>query len=463
MQRIDLLNLYFLLYCPHLMSANILLIDDKDSIIASIAGVLSFDGHSVMDAKNGKEGLKKFMEMPVDLVIVDYQMPEMNGIEFIKAAKLIKPDVPIVVLTAFGDGDLKASFIKEGAFGYVEKPFDVEDFREVVKNALEQSQILKEPFQLDSSDYINQEFPEIIGESEEIKQVFSLIRKVADTDATVLIEGESGTGKELVAKAIHESSSLRNGPFIRFNCAALPESLIESELFGFEKGSFTGAESQKPGRFELAQNGSIFIDEVGELNAKMQVKLLRILQEKEFERIGGTETINANFRVITATNQDLRKRVEDKSFREDLYYRLNVFPIHVPSLKDRGNDIIRLANYFLNLYTKKYQKGSIRFDEGALKQLTEYAWPGNVRELENVVSRSVIMTTTNVITYNDLNIEPEKAGQMLNDALEQNWTEETLVKHYAKQVFKKCKYNKKQTSEFLNINYRTLMKRLSDT
>ncbi|MBT5856523.1 sigma-54-dependent Fis family transcriptional regulator [bacterium] len=443
-------------------SPNILLIDDEESILASVIGVLSADDYQVTGALNGKLGLKHFSQSPPSLVIVDYKMPEMNGIEFIKAAKSIAPEVPIIVMTAHGDKDLSIQFIKEGAYRYIEKPFDLEEFKLTVKDAIDHSALINENKKLQRLLKIDDDFPEIIGDSPVIQSLFALINKVAQTDVTILIEGESGTGKELIAKAIHEKSNLAKGPFIRFNCAALPENLIESELFGHEKGAFTGADQRKLGRFELAHNGTIFLDEIGELSLSMQVKLLRVLQEKEFERIGGTKTIKTNVRILAATNRDLKQMVKDKTFREDLFYRLSVFPIEIPPLRDRGSDVLLIADYFLKRFGSRYGNAIKGFSEDAKQRLTHYEWRGNVRELENVISRATILCAGNEIESDHLPINISEDHQLIDSALDQKMTERDLCKSYARRVYDKCSRNKKDTASFLGVNFRTLQSRLEE-
>lgn len=443
-------------------TTKLLAIDDESSIIASIHGILGDDDFHILEANNGKEGLKVLTAEQPDVVVVDYMMPELNGIEFIKAAKSIYPNVPIIVMTAHGDKQLALTFLKEGAFRYVEKPFDVEEFRLTIEDAKNHYFLIQENQKLHNIIELSDEFPEIIGESAAMQHVFEMINKVAETDVTVMVQGESGTGKELIAKAIHEKSVLKNGPFIRFNCAALPETLIESELFGHEKGAFTGADQTKLGRFELAQNGTIFLDELGELNPNMQVKLLRVLQEREFERVGGTSTIKINVRVVAATNRKLQNMVEAGTFREDLFYRLSVFPIDVPALRERDADSTILAKYFLEKYNKRYGKNIEGLSDTALQYISEYQWKGNVRELENVISRAVILCQDNHITERHLSIDRPSTSNFIQDAIQNRWTEQDLVKHYAKEVFRTCNESKKDTAEFLGINFRTLVNRLDD-
>lgn len=453
------------------LAPSILLVDDEESITSSIESVIStiFENAQIHIARNGKQGLNLYTTVHPNLVIVDYQMPEMNGLEFIKAAKSINDEVPIIVLTAHGDKNVSIQFLKEGAYRYIDKPFDIEEFQYLIEEGIKQYHLIKENKKLQNILTISDGFSEIIGKSEKMTHLFEQISQVASTDATVLIQGESGTGKELIAKAIHEKSEFKNGPFIPFNCAALPETLIESELFGYEKGAFTGAEKTKLGRFELAQNGTIFIDEIGEIDPNTQVKLLRILQEKQFQRIGGTHTIATNCRVITATNKSLSHLTESGEFRNDLFYRLSVFPIEVPPLREREDDIGILANYFLDKFKKKYNKTIEGFAKEALKVMNHYHWHGNVRELENVISRATIICNTPSIQIMHLGINAEEQidanpviTQSFNAAIQEKWTEEKVTKAYAKEAYKACKENKNETAKFLNLNYRTLISRLSD-
>lgn len=440
----------------------VLVIDDEPNLISSIKRLLADKNIHVYEAHNGKEGLKKAFETSPETIIVDYKMPEMNGLEFIKAVQTVKPDIPIIVMTAHGDKNTALQFLKEGAFRYLEKPFRPEEFTLVVQEALAHYALILENEKLQQISELEHKYSELIGNSSPMIKLFNLIEKIAKTDITVLIQGESGTGKELIAKAIHEKSNRASKPFIRFNCAALPETLMESELFGYEKGAFTGAEKQKLGRFELAESGTIFLDEIGELSLPMQVKLLRILQEREFERVGGVTTIKVNVRVIAATNQNFETMIDQKQFREDLYYRLNSFPVYVAPLRERGDDVVMLATYFLEAYCTEYNVKIKGFSEAAKKLLKSYHWKGNVRELQNIISRAVILCTGNEITENLLPLQTSAPSNFstMQKLIQEKITEDTLVKRYAQEVYKQCNFNKKDTADWLQINYRTLMARL---
>ena len=445
------------------MGSSILLVDDDESVYQTILGVFSSDPSlSIIYAKDGSEGLINLQEKNPDVCIVDYNMPGITGLEFIKKAQCLHPNIPIIALTAYGNTNLNVDFLKAGAFRYIEKPFDIDEFKITIGDALSTVHLKKEHQQFQSIVTLHSDISEIVGNSPVMKTLFELISKVSSTDLTVLIEGESGTGKELVASAIHERSNRSRRPFIRFNCAAIPETLIESELFGYEKGAFTSADQKKLGRFELAHNGTLFIDEIGELDISLQVKLLRVLQEREFERIGGTVPIQTNVRVICATNRNLQDMVRKGLFRDDLYYRLNVFPIFVPPLRDRSTDIILLTHHFTKLLSKKYNKPSLKISPAALEILSSYTWKGNVRELENVISRATILCTSDTITPDLLHIDDTTFSSQIEQASSRQWTEDQLVKHYAQHVYNLCNGNKKKTAKFLNINYRTLIKRLSD-
>lgn len=439
----------------------ILVIDDEPNLIASIFRIFSNDDVAMFDASNGKEGLKKVVEVSPEVIVVDYKMPEMDGLTFLKAVQSIRADIPVVVMTAHGNKSAAMEFLTEGAYRYLEKPFRPDEFKHIVMDAVSHYRLKSQNSKLQHLVNMEHDFDEIIGQSQPMQVLFQMINKVADTDATVLIQGESGTGKELIAKAIHERSSRKDQPFIRFNCAALPETLIESELFGHEKGAFTGAEDQKMGRFELAQGGTLFFDEIGELNPFMQVKLLRVLQEREYERVGGTQTLEADIRIIAATNQNLQEMMGKGKFREDLYFRLNNFPIMVSPLRERTDDVILLAQYFLEKYSKEYAVNIKGFTDGALAMLKRYDWKGNVRELQNVISRSIILASDGMISENTLNIHTQPSSNFIHQVAQERLTEAELVNMYAKEVYKRSGYNKKEACKVLDINYRTLVSRLS--
>jgi DNA-binding NtrC family response regulator len=438
----------------------LLVIDDEPNLVASIRRLFCDENIMIIEANDGKEGLRKVMSEDPHVIVVDYKMPGMNGLEFLKAVQTIRDDVPVIVTTAHGDKSTAILFLNEGAFRYLEKPIRPDEFKLVVQDAVSHYALLQENVALKQISSLEKQFPEIVGNSRPILDLFALIEKISGTDISVLIRGESGTGKELIANAIHEKSSRARKPFIRFNCAALPETLIESELFGYEKGAFTGAEGQKLGRFELAHGGTIFLDEIGELNPAMQVKLLRVLQEKEFERVGGTTTVKADVRIIAATNQPLEAMMHDKQFREDLFYRLNAFPIFVSPLRERGDDVLLLAMHFLGQYSREYNRKIYGFTESAKRQLKSYTWKGNVRELQNVISRAVILCDNSEISERHLGVQLSDHDFDLASFWDARATEDDVARRYAIEVYKRCNYNKKEACEWLKINYRTLMNRL---
>jgi two-component system response regulator AtoC len=445
---------------------SILLIDDEIKVAEVITRLIKDMDDQIIIATNGKEGLAKVQQYAPRVIITDYKMPEMNGLEFVKAVNVFYPNIPIIVLTAHADKTNSLGFLKEGVFRFIEKPFDNEELKIAIKQAITRFKLLNDKEKLSTIIKLTTAPDLFVGRSKVMKQLFKHIKQVATTDETVLLQGESGTGKSLIAREIHQQSLRSSYPLIEFNCAAFNESLIESELFGHEKGAFTGADSLKPGRFELAHKGTIFLDEIGELSLAMQVKLLRVLQDGEFERVGGINTIKTNVRIITASNKDLEKLVEANKFRDDLFFRLNVFPLTVPPLRDREEDIALLANHFLKLLSHKYNKNIQGFSDDALISIKNYQWKGNVRELRNVISRAIIMCADDLIT-NDfisqfLHQKPKSAiTENICKAIQNECTEDELVKLYAQEIYKKCHFNKKDTAAKLNVNYRTLMKRLS--
>ncbi|MFA5881843.1 MAG: sigma-54 dependent transcriptional regulator [Eubacteriales bacterium] len=360
-----------------------------------IEKALSKEGYKIISAACGSEGLAKLEGFSPDLVLLDLRLPDMSGIDVLRAVKHEQPRIPVIMITAHGTVESAIEAMKIGAVDYISKPFDMEELKIVVQRSLEVVELASEV------DYLRGELGEklnttLIGESQAISDIKALIAKAADTPATVFIEGESGTGKEVVARLLHQQSSRANKPFVAVNCAAIPETLLESELFGYERGAFTGAVNRKKGKFEVAGSGTIFLDEIGEVPPQIQVKLLRVLQEKVFERVGGNETVKMGARVIAATNRNIKKSVREGSFREDLYYRLQVIPINLPPLRDRKEDIPELVDYFLKKYDYRHKvKG---FSPGALKLLCNYEWPGNIRELENTVERSLILCSDHLIT-----------------------------------------------------------------
>jgi two-component system NtrC family response regulator len=380
----------------------ILLIDDEPAQITSIKSFLKRRNYSILTASSGEEGLTFIDDGNVDLVLTDFRMPDMNGLEVVKNIKNLNPEIPVVVITAFSDTKDAVQVMKEGAFDYLSKPVDLDELEMLVSKAKEHRYLISENKVLREQLEEKYKFDSIISQSREMEEVLNTAGRVAKSKATVLLRGQSGTGKELIAKAIHYSSNRKDKSMITVNCAALSENLLESELFGHEKGSFTGASSQRIGRFEQAEGGTLFIDEIGDIALQTQVKLLRALQFGEFERVGGSKTIKVDVRVITATNRDLEQLIKDSLFREDLFYRINVVTINLPSLRERKTDIPVLIRHFIEKYALENDKNVQDISKEAQDYLMRYSYPGNIRELENIIERAVVMSREKVITTSDL-------------------------------------------------------------
>ncbi len=378
--------------------ANILIIDDEKAIRKTLSEILSFEGYRIEEAADGEEGLKKFGEKSYDVVLCDIKMPKLDGIEFLEKAKEINPDIPIIMISGHGNIDTAVEAVKKGAFDYISKPPDLNRLLITLRNAAEKQTLVTETKVLKRK---ARNVQEMVGDSMAISKIKDTIEKVAPTDARVLITGENGVGKELVARWIHEKSNRNTGPMVEVNCAAIPGELIESELFGHEKGSFTSAIKQRIGKFEQANGGTLFLDEIGDMSLNAQAKVLRALQEGKITRVGADKDINVDVRVIAATNKDLLKEVDDKNFRLDLYHRLGVIIIHVPSLNERREDIPHLVDYFLEQVATEYGQPKKAIDKDALLALQEHNWTGNIRELRNVVERLIILSGR-TITVDDV-------------------------------------------------------------
>jgi two-component system response regulator PilR (NtrC family) len=383
------------------MSA-ILIVDDEQSMRDFLAIMLRKEGYEVVTVEDGAEAIKAIEEDIYDLVITDIKMPGIDGLQVLRCVKRASPNTLVIVITAYSSTEDAVFAIKQGALDYITKPFEIEKIKLVIKKALERKKLHEE------HDFYKRQYEHkfdvgnIVGKSEAIQDIFHIVKRVSQSKSTILITGESGTGKELIARAIHQNSPRSKQAFVTVSCGAIPENLLESELFGHIKGAFTGAIANKIGLFELADKGTLFLDEIGELPLLIQVKLLRVLQEKQFKRVGGTKDISVDVRIITATNRDLRKMVEENTFREDLFYRLNVIPIHIPPLRNRKEDIQLLANHFLDKYNREIGKHFTHLTAEAMNQLMAYDWPGNIRELENVIERAVALETEPVIDISSL-------------------------------------------------------------
>lgn len=391
-----------------LTKPQILVVDDEANLRRVLAAQLGRDGYEVHTAADGAMGLAFLKEHHIDLLITDLRMPKMGGMDLLRAALRDDASLPVVILTAHGTVDNAVEALKTGAFDFIRKPFDQDEVRLVVRKALRTRDLAQHDAtgafsvgQAEEEPVSGARFG-IIGDSDAIHALYAMIDRVAATPSTVLVTGESGTGKELVARALHQDSSRTDQPFIKVNCAAIPKNLMESELFGYDKGAFTGAVGSKPGRFELAHGGTLFLDEIGEIPVEMQVKLLRVLQESEFERVGGIKTLRVDVRLVAATNRDLKKEIELGNFRDDLYYRLNVVPISLPPLRDRKGDIPRLVDFFVDKFNRRLNKQVNGVDGDAMDKLRSYSWPGNIRELENIVERGLLFADGASISLADL-------------------------------------------------------------
>jgi two-component system NtrC family response regulator len=382
----------------------ILIVDDEKNYLTILSALLEDEGFEVLTAPGGSEALEVHKSSDLDLILTDMKMPKMDGIELLENIKQNDPDLPVIMMTAHGTVDKAVEAMQKGAYTYVLKPFDNERLIIYVKKAISMYQVVKENRRLRNAVESQYRFGNLIGKSKKMRDIFDTIQKVAPSGATVLIEGESGTGKELVARSIHFNSPRREKPFVAVNCSALAENLLESELFGHEKGAFTGAVATKKGRFELADGGTLFLDEIGELSPNLQVKLLRVLQEKVFERVGGVRTISVDIRILAATNKDLQQEMQDGRFREDLYYRLNVVHIVLPPLKARKEDIHLLVNHFIKKYASERRSAApvTGVDQEVDRLFYDYNWPGNIRELENVIERVMILCPGEIMRVSDL-------------------------------------------------------------
>jgi two-component system NtrC family response regulator len=380
----------------------ILIVDDEKNYLVVLEAVLNSEGYEIMTADNARDALHCIRNADLDLVITDVKMPGMSGMELLSECGKIKPDLPVIIMTAYGTIEMAVEAMKQNAYDYITKPFQNEQLKLTIRKALEKYRLIKENLRLSEALSDRFRYGNIIGKSKPMLKIYDMIEKVAQSKASVLITGPSGTGKELIAKAIHYGSAKKKGPFVSINCGALTETLLESELFGHERGAFTGAVSMKKGRFELADAGTLFLDEVGDMPPSLQVKLLRVLQEMVFERVGGTKSIKVDVRVLSASNRNIKEDVKTGTFREDLYYRLNVIHMEVPPLRERTDDIPLLVKTFIDKYTEGKNSKKFELAPETWKRIYRYPWPGNVRELENVIERALVLSSGGVITPQDL-------------------------------------------------------------
>jgi len=462
--------------------ADILLVEDKDNLRRMLRLTLESAGHSVEEAIDGADARRKLETGRFRLVLTDLKMPRIDGLGVLQNAVAVDPEMPVIVMTAFGSIDDAVQAMKQGAYDFIQKPVDSNYLLMLIQRALEQQQLRQESILLREEYAKRYGFPRIIGDSEEMARVGKEIQQVAQTTTSVLLLGESGTGKELFARAIHHLSPRKSGPFIALNCAAIPETLIENELFGHEKGAYTGADARRVGKFELANHGTVFLDEIGELALAVQSKILRVLEERVITRVGGTADIGIDVRVIAATNRDLQEAVNNKNFRDDLFFRLAVFPVNIPPLRERRGDITELAEFFTKKYGRELRKASITISPEAMQALTKYPWPGNVRELENCIERACILCDGRVIKPLDLNlVSPHSNGNGNgngNGKHEATFLEgfdmtgslqdvagraaRIVEKRKIETTLKECGYNKTKTADVLAVSYKTLLTRIKE-
>lgn len=440
----------------------ILIADDEAPIRKSLRDVFLDEGFTVLEAKDGKDAVSLAQASELDIIILDIKMPKMDGLTALTEIKTISPDAPVIVFTAHGTSERAIEAMKLGAYDYIEKPFDLDDFLLVVKRAIEYADLRKELLLLRTQqpeEDFKKDNSEIIGSSGKMRELFKLIGKITLSDTTVLIEGESGTGKEIVANAIQRHSNRSAKPFIKINCAALPETLLESELFGHERGAFTGANYDRPGRFELAEGGTLFLDEVSEMSSLLQSKLLRVLQEKTFERVGGKETHRTDVRVMAATNKNLNDEMKKGLFREDLFYRLNVAHISIPPLREHPEDIPQLVEHFIARYGKDR---NVSISSKCLNTLRTYSWPGNIRELENIIQQAVVFAKGNVITVDQLPLALRAEGEFIwtddiwRSGIPLNEIMDDVEKNLIMKALRTTQGNKTKAAELLQINRRVL-------
>lgn len=447
----------------------IIVADDEQSMRELLDIMLKKEGYQVSLASNGEEVLKLIEKDIFDLVLMDIRMPKLDGISALKLIKSLSPEIIVIMITAYASTDTAIQAMKEGAYDYITKPFKVEEIKLIIKNALEKGNLKKENLLLKQVVKDRYRFDNILGQSPKMLELYTLLEKVSPTKTNILITGESGTGKELVSKAIHYNSARKEKPFVTLNCGAIPEALIESELFGHMKGAFTDAIATKKGLFEIADEGTLFLDEISELPPPMQVKLLRVLQEREFKRVGGTEDIRVDVRIVSATNKDLEEEVKEKRFREDLFYRINVIQIKLPPLRERREDIPLLATHFLNKYSGELNKPISQMSPEALRILLQYDYPGNVRELQNMIERGVALESAQELSAQNLGSYlheqlPQKKGVVDLDIPEEGIDLEKVVEALERSLLLKAldktRGMKKKAAELLRINFRSMRYRL---
>lgn len=451
-----------------LTMANILIVEDEPRMRRLLEISLGEDGHTVQSAEDAENGLKILRKNSIDLVLTDLKLPGMNGLEFLQEARQLNGSTPVVVMTAYGSVETAVDAMKAGASDYVLKPFTMAEMKLVIRKELDVQRVRDENRSLREALGKRYQFQNVIARSAKMQEVLAMVARVASTNATVLLGGESGVGKDLIARAIHQNSRRASGPFIKVNSTAIPDTLFESELFGFEKGAFTGALASKPGKFELADKGTLFLDEIGDVPAPIQVKLLRVLQEREFERLGGTKTLKVDVRLLAATNRDLRAALEQGTFREDLYYRLNVVPIDIPPLREHKEDIPDLVNHFLVRFARENERKIDGITPAALDVLMGYHWPGNVRQLENSIERAVALSTGPMIDVSDIHLDGTAARPVALPQtgtggvpfLPEGMTLEQWEDEMIREALRRSKGNKSQAARLLGLSRNALRYRL---
>jgi DNA-binding NtrC family response regulator len=456
----------------------ILLVEDKHELRLMLRTALEADGYQVAEAADGTAALKALRQAQYAAVLTDLKLPGESGLQVLQAAREVSPSTPVVIMTAYGSIEEAVRAMKDGAYDFVQKPLDLSHLMLLLRRAIAQQKLLRENVLLKEEFAARYGFPKIIGEHESMRRVAAALQRIAPTDTTALLLGESGTGKELFARAVHQLSPRSAEAYVAINCAAIPETLVETELFGHEKGAFTGASARKLGKFELAHRGTIFLDEIGEIPLAVQAKILRVLEERAFERVGGVQTVQVDVRIVAATNRDLELAVRDKQFREDLYFRLSAFPILIPPLRERGGDVLALAANFLQQFCREFKKPRLRLSPAVEKALLEYRWPGNVRELQNAIERAVILAEGEEIRTADLQLRdlrraPQAGAEALGLPPDFDWAgplpdvleraARLLERRLLLEALEACRWNKQAAAERLQIPYKKLLARIQAT
>jgi len=452
----------------------VLLVEDKAELRAMLRKALERAGYTVDEAPDGNTAIDKVRSRRYQLVLSDLKLPGNSGLDVLREARRVEPTLPVILVTAYGSVEEAVTAMKEGAFDFIQKPVDLDHLKLLLERAARQQELLRENLLLRDEYAARYGFPRIVGEHPSMKEASQMTQRVAATDSTVLLLGESGTGKELFARAIHHLSPRADHPFVALNCAAIPEGLVENELFGHERGAYTGAGARKIGKLELAHRGTLFLDEIGELPLAIQSKLLRVLEEKRFERVGGTQEIEVSVRILTATNKDLRAAVAEKAFREDLFFRISAVPITIPPLRDRGDDVLLLAEHFLERFRREFRKPALKFSDATCARLLTYSWPGNVRELQNAIERAAILTNGPTIDASGLQLPSARptAEQLPVGMLEEQFlwegpldeVSQRAVAHVERfkiqNALQESKWNKTRAAEKLGVSYKTLLNKI---